>query len=136
MRPLRFRAWNPETEQYDPYWCPLCRVGDNGELELIGFQDVAGNEQLIEDGAAIEQWTGRKDKHGKDIYAGDVVRTGPGGIVYQVESWGNVAGGFVLTFDGGALLGYLVECPDAEVIGNIRENPELLEVSHGQDQQP
>lgn len=148
MRPLRFRAWNPETKRYDPCWYPLPGgVGLNGELELIGFYDDGsgdpgdpGNEQLIEDGAAIEQWTGLKDRNGRDIYEGDILerRYGERAVCVWLEDQANYA----LKMLNGEFEGcHLPLVPKNVgkhdvVIGNVHDNPELLEVPHGQDQQP
>ena len=70
------------------------------------------------------QFTGLKDKNGKEIYESDIVRTYGGTIFRYVEYRKNL---FALI---SASSGVEIEFPDREgsieVIGNIYENPELI----------
>jgi len=72
----------------------------------------------------LMQYTGLKDKNGKEIYEGDIVRTALGHP--QVIVWSDMYAAFVAEYPNGDRP-YRVDCTD-EVIGNIHENPELLEV--------
>ena len=133
MREIKFRAWSVEaaamlTMPLDTNW---------GLARFFGF---------IGDTAILMQYTGLKDKNGKDIYEGDVVKINP-----DDDDWNDTVvyhrGGFELKSFADALdRGFdpwvtmvrlwelsegILKSPEAggfEVIGNIHENPELLDV--------
>ena len=74
---------------------------------------------------AILQYTGRKSKNGKEIYKGDILQfiiNGKkvlGDVCFDYGSWG--VGGFT------GNLYILLKNYEVEIIGNIYENPELIE---------
>lgn len=69
------------------------------------------------------QYTGLKDKNGQEIYNGDIIKSNLSGIIYKIE-WKEEYAQFI----GHSLHSYY--CPstwkNGEVIGNIYENPELI----------
>ena len=80
--------------------------------------------QTIQQGAA-EQYTGLKDSNGDDIYENDLVLLDPDDPPYQVIF---DEGKFELSNDYlGLVYDLSEEHMDCEIIGNIHENPELLE---------
>jgi uncharacterized phage protein (TIGR01671 family) len=119
-------------EETDPlfenvYECMKQQIFYNSGNHLYG--KLAYNH--AKDGRVFEQCTGLKDKNGKLIYEGDIVAP-----VWYDGSMGSKAvvkygefncsccdGVYGWYFDNGDIRG--VE--DYEVIGNIHENPDLLE---------
>ncbi|VPN64873.1 phage protein [Streptococcus pneumoniae] len=83
------------------------------------------------DDIELMQSTGLKDKNGKEVFIGDIVKCTRGCLheVYLEKEYGG-------TFIGGMPAVYLKGFGDGyawteyeEIIGNIYENPELLEVN-------
>lgn len=81
----------------------------------------------IGNGVVFMQCTGLKDKNGKLIYEGDIVRDINIPSYFYIIVW--FKGGFYLksTVSNSFLV---FDTTQQEVIGNIYENPELLEVSN------
>ena len=78
------------------------------------------------------QYTGLKDKNGKEIYEGDVIRTDnyKGIHVFVVEyefDYCGALGAFVFNTKDEASSVHCEANETGDVIGNIYENPELLE---------
>jgi len=68
-----------------------------------------------------------RDKNGKDIYEGDIVKCED--FVYQVIYEGKRMASFALHRKEDVFLHYFgeaIEAEDCEVIGNIHDNKELL----------
>ena len=111
MREIKFRAWNTVG---NVYLRDLCYVGD-------GWYEV--------DNLIFEQYTGLKDKNGKEIYEGDVVDLGYAIKIMQFYSNLGYDGKYMASgFYFDSQLDYHGrELYDWEILGNIHENPELLE---------
>ena len=89
-----------------------------------------GFKTLDDESHVVMQYTGLKDKNGKEIYEGDVVDFGK---TYstprkEVVEWLEGAAGFDPFMDADEAEGQAVypESHQCEVIGNIHENPDLL----------
>lgn len=99
------------------------------------YQYFIKNEHLQEtiiDEETIGQFTGLKDKNGKEIYEGDIVSfnlksdsEGQPYIIGYIEYQTTFSGYRIMSFEGSFALDYNIK--DIEVIGNIYDNPELLE---------
>ena len=94
---------------------------ENGEfVDTDDFLDQLENGELI-----AEQYTGLKDKNGKEIYVGDIVDYNDDGECIGVVEYD--APEFCLNADATNWARmFLKGAPHQRVIGNIYENPELV----------
>lgn len=123
MRELKVRAW------YKPYkqMCQVesLRFDGNGVYTAVLIEESFYDRRIVEaDEIVIEQFTGLKDKNSTEIYEGDILIDDTG---EPIEYW-------VVKFSDGGFIGEctgvaepLFELTNLEVIGNIHENPELVE---------
>jgi uncharacterized phage protein (TIGR01671 family) len=145
-REIKFRAWNKVDKCFleNDYGRLDCRTQQhlnfNGE---IIYKIIARNNIVLDQSNWIElsQFTGLKDKNGKEIYEGDIidgicthkyiVRFGEQEIKDNELYGSNTVIGFHLEKVNNELCdwekyGHMDSMSDAIVIGNIYENPELL----------
>ena len=115
MREIKFRAWNKVGNKMGP--------SENLVSWILGACTVA-EKSLNKDWSAsiFMQYTGLKDRNGVEIYEGDILK---GGYVVQWSETGFCYEAKMVGY-GAAPLYYFQK--EDEVIGNIYENPELLEV--------
>ena len=124
MREIKFRAWDKERGQMQ--WGNSNLMMNMGGMlfwNLAYDLDIIGKQEQTE--FILMQYTGLKDKNGKEIYEGDIVCKQRDFPKYIVK-WDHA--GFE-PFSLPGLGGCEWECLDdreTEVIGNIYENPELV----------
>jgi len=130
MREIKFRFWNREENQMIS--------GDT-----LAFEEYAPLCHLLSQ-EGIMQYTGLKDKNGREIYEGDIIVDGSapgpeygiGGYMFTKYEVKMVNGCFVVEcipdcvndhiFGSYHLLYEVITDGFAEVVGNIYENLELL----------
>lgn len=130
--PLKFRVWGKELKRFVQYSDIYDSSYDQSknELEVIDLAHYFYNTDEKLDNVVISQDTGIKDKNGKSIYTGDIVSDGA--VCGIVEYYNGLLG---LRFDKYeatiASQAELNEFKNVEIIGNIWQNPELLEENMG-----
>jgi len=120
MREIKFRAWTGTGYAYGGF----------------SIYATAGNIIFdfpwIDENSIIEQYTGLKDEDGKEIYEGDILRGSfgiPARVVISAVIYSESAY-IINTPDVNpkmCTLKVAIDCLQPRIIGNIHENPELLE---------
>ena len=119
MRDIKFRAWDKKKNDWFD--------DDDGELyiELNGNINFGWNGEVMDDytdRVVLMQYTGKKDVNGVEIYE-DYILACYGGFT----DLGCTLQANVEVEDIYEMAFIIRNCDKYEVIGNIHENPELLE---------
>ena len=124
MREIKFRGKEIKTGK----WIYGSLVVDNkGRCFIVPFQSSEKGLKCIEvDKSTVGQFTGLRDREGREIYEGDIIET-------EYDRW-------LVKFDNGSFYGVkpktgsfldlskeTINYYDAIVVGNVFDNPELLQ---------
>jgi len=149
MREIKFKAWDvvgkkmyypgdwPQEESTSHLmWVDMEGIGMLFDGQFIVCDECGNFAYLSPDRYIPMQYTGLKDKDGKEIFEGDLIQVSDIGIAEVIygfhitskDSWWVEHGtmGFTLKWVGTDDHSELQSSKDLEIIGNIYENPELL----------
>lgn len=136
-RPLKFRAW----DKINLVWLNLFKLNIEGDGTVTSVSDLQGEMYGLHQ-VELMQWTGLLDKKGKEVYQGDVLyfNSPEGETFYEGKAAvGTHTCGYSLqpipklTDEEESVKGYDSSMfwhdfsKEVEIIGNIYENPELVD---------
>lgn len=124
MRVIKFRAWDSENRQMldvQELNFEDCFYGGEMQIKTTMYNDYFDYREM-----PLMQYTGLKDKNGKEIYEGDIVKLGT--YTKGVVEYSNKYAQFIII--NTKTIEYecepLGDYEKIEVIGNRYDNPELL----------
>ena len=122
MRETEFRAKRKDNDEW--IYGDLLQPTELCNTYEISDKNTIDGSRYDVDKETIGQYTGLKDKNGKKIFEGDIVKA----FYYETEVIGKIEfiyGTFALT-NSGISDNQLFIFEKLEVIGNIYDNPDLL----------
>ena len=131
MREIKFRVWSKSKKIIG--YIDLQSWGEDG-MSINGEDGYYKFDLMLED-LEIMQYTGLKDKNGKEIYEGDILKLDGSDkkkdrevVTFEIDNSNNTAGfsPFCNQIPDACDLYSVWTYDSIEVIGNIYENPELL----------
>ena len=126
MRKIKFRGYGKDEK--GKHWI-YGNLLDEKLIGLVAIQDEKCHVWEV-DPESVGQYTGLKDSEGEEIYEGDIIKVRTQNPYWRfrrnfVVTWGT--DGWLL--DGDSLYSWF-SLHTLEVIGNVHDNPDLLEVEH------
>lgn len=121
MKELKFRVFEEREKAYDT-WSYILDESGNLCRNVYGALICCDKKDYI-----VEQYTGLKDKNGKEIFIGDIVSEHNGDIIGEIiqKPSGEYCIAWIGIYAGSSVL--YDELSMCEVIGNVHENADLLE---------
>lgn len=125
MREIKFRAWDPASK----VMYPVEAINFHGrERVTVQYNPI---KKISLDSVYLMQYIGVQDKSGVEIYEGDIIQhqSGKYGTDFEIK-WSPILCGFTaMQIESGHPSPQLNQGTMSyfEVVGNIYENPELVE---------
>lgn len=126
MREIKFRGKRLDNGE----WIEGDLLRMNGHWFIFPDPAPGGIDKYEVDPATVGEFTGLKDKNGKEIYEGDVMEIPEtdfnaeiiGRVLFEEDAY------YIIPLRGGHLWGlhWSLRKHDAKIIGNIHDNLELL----------
>lgn len=116
MREIKFRVWDDDRDSVNQLL--YFDLGTDLDRQMLFYSKMG----LMR--GELMQYTGLKDKNGKEIYEGDIIRFTKGTRCYEVAF---MYAGFKRKLGNEGNCADIHEPDDWDIVGNIYENPELLE---------
>lgn len=124
----KFRAWDSSKKEM---FTDTFAITESGQVVVVEQEFVTSiPDYVFVDHLIVMQSTGLKDKNGNEVFVGDIIkctRGCPHEVYLEKEYGGTYVGGMPAIYLKGIREGYAWTGAE-EILGNIYENPELLEV--------
>lgn len=133
-REIKFRVWSKTKNNWVQNmlllacidglpFVHLVEVDEKGEFKAHHVYNASSLE------LTVQQYTGLKDKTGKEIYEGDIILRECVNLKCECI-WSDEEASYILRYIDNTFI-YLADFSGIEVIGNIMEYPEILDYTEG-----
>lgn len=125
-REMKFRAWDKIEKRMlhfsKPWYCDeynsVCfEVEEESRKDYFGALDMEKSKEV-----ELMQYTGLKDKNGKEIYEGDILQN-RNGVISEVK-WDSEQSRWISLSFG--MTQKAIQRDKLFIIGNVYENPDLI----------
>lgn len=126
MREIKFRGWD---EQYKTWIFGDLKINEAGDKAIVTPRKDGYLVPCSVERNTVGQFTGHYDEMGTELYEGDIVS----GYFEEDEwpavvEWDEVTASFVLCGQCSTIRFDEMGGLEIEIVGNIHDNPELLEI--------